>query len=132
MSQRDPALDHGGRLARFLDSAIRELKPVDDFKPVRTEVSAVGISTTLAAAPAKPLVNKFTELAGKVARSLKAMDARADRLSERLDKLDGKVDSTFDKHEGRLDQAESGMDVMDEALSGLIGHNGDPNDESKT
>lgn len=124
----DPALDNAGRrLADFLDRTIRELKPVDEFTPVRTEPPKVTL-----AVPAKPLVNKFTELAGKVARSLKAMDDRADRLSERLDKLDGKVDQTFDKHEGRLDQAETGMDVMDEALSGLIGHNGDPNDESKT
>lgn len=99
----DPALDTPGRrLDRFLTQAIAELKP-------------------------KPMPNKFTELADKVARSRKAMDERADRLSERLDALVGKADTAFTKHETHLDQAESGLDAMEEALSGLIGHNG-PND----
>jgi len=102
MSERDPALDTAGRLDAFLNRAITELKP-------------------------KPMSNKFTELAEKVAKSRKAMDERADQLSARLDKLNGKADQAFTKHETHLDQAESGMDAMEEALSGLIGHNG-PND----
>lgn len=120
----DPALDNAGRrLADFLDHAIRELKPVDDFQPVRTSDERLPAGTPLA----KPLVNKFTELAGKVARSRKAMDERADRLSDRLDGLNGKADQAFTKHETHLDQADAGLDAMEEALSGLIGHNG-PND----
>lgn len=99
----DPALDSAGRLDRFLTQAISDLKP-------------------------KPMSNKFTELAEKVARSRKSMDERADKLSERLDNLVGKADSAFTKHETHLDQAETGLDAMEEALSGLIGHNGDPND----
>lgn len=103
MTELDPALDTPGRrLDQFLTKAIRELKP-------------------------KPMPNKFTELAEKVARSRKAMDERADSLSERLDKLVGKADGAFTKHETHLDEAETGLDAMEEALSGLIGHNG-PND----
>lgn len=102
MTERDPALDSAGRLDGFLAKAITELKP-------------------------KPMPNKFTELAEKVAKSRKAMDERADQLSERLDRLNGKSDQTFTKHETHLDQAEGGLDAMEEALSGLIGHNG-PND----
>ncbi len=103
MSEHDPALDTAGRLDGFLRQAISELKPT------------------------KPMTNKFTELAEKVAKSRKAMDERADQLSERLDKLNSKADGAFTKHETHLDQAESGLDAMEEALSGLIGHNG-PND----
>jgi hypothetical protein len=99
MSEHDPALDSAGRLDRYLADTIAELKP-------------------------KPMPNKFTELAEKVARSRKAMDDRADRLSDRLDKLNGKADEAFSKHETHLDQAETGLDAMEEALSGLIGHNG--------
>ena len=103
-SSIDPALDTPGRrLDAFLTKAIAELKP-------------------------KPMPNKFTELADKIARSRKAMDERADSLGERLDKLVGKADGAFTKHESHLDEAESGLDAMEEALSGLIGHNGGPND----
>lgn len=99
----DPAIDNAGRLGDFLDRSIREMQP------------------------AKPMPNKFTELADRVERSRKGWDERADRLSERLDKLNGKADASFSKHETHLVEAESGLDAMDKALSGLIGHNG-PND----
>lgn len=102
MSERDPALDHSGRFGQFLTSAIQELKP-------------------------KTMPNKFSELADKVAKSQKAMDARADQLSARLDKLNQTADVAFTKHESAVDQAEQGIDAMEQALSGLIGHNG-PNE----
>lgn len=105
MPEHDPALDHSGRLGRFLNKAITELKPVEDPQPTRT-------------------INKFTELAAKVAQSQKVLGERADRLSERLDKLNEKADGAFAKHESVVDAAEKGMDDMEEALSGLIGHNG--------
>jgi 2-oxo-4-hydroxy-4-carboxy--5-ureidoimidazoline (OHCU) decarboxylase len=107
----DPALDSAGRLSQFLNEAIEETKAVDETKAI---------------SDVKP-VNKFTELAEKVAKSRKAMDDRADQLSARLDKLNSKADGAFTKHETHLDQAENGLDAMEEALSGLIGHNG-PND----
>jgi vancomycin resistance protein YoaR len=104
VNERDPALDHSGRLDRFLTGTIQELKP-------------------------KTMPNKFAELADKVTKSQKALDARADQLSARLDKLNQTADVAFTKHESAVDQAEHGIDAMEQALSGLIGHNG-PNESS--
>ena len=113
MSERDPALDHSGRqLSSFLTGAINELKPVEPKPPMPT-------------AP-----NKFAELADKVARSQKALDQRADQLSARLDKLNDTANAAFSKHEGALTQAEQGIDQMEQALSGLLGHNQPPNDSN--
>jgi chaperonin cofactor prefoldin len=125
MSERDPALDSAGRLDGFLTKAITELKPMDDSQPIRTSTGRLAVGALMGEI-VKP-VNKFTELAEKVAKSRKAMDERADQLSARLDKLNSKADGAFTKHETHLDQAENGLDAMEEALSGLIGHNG-PND----
>jgi hypothetical protein len=124
VSARDPALDTAGRFARFLDKTIKELKPVSEVQLVRTGFEPV------AAPAAKPVapVNKFAELAERVARTKKALDVRADKLSARLDSFDTKADVTFSKHESSLDIAEDGMDALENSLSGLIGHNGAPNE----
>lgn len=103
----DPALDHAGRLGQFLDRTIAELKPRERQ------------------------MNKFEELAQRVARTQRALDERADKLAARLDSFDAKADATFSKHEGAMDAAEGGIDKLEESLSGMIGHNGAPN-ESKT
>jgi hypothetical protein len=121
----DPALDSAGRLTQFLNEAIEETKAVDDLQPIRTSTERLPAGTPMGEV-VRP-VNKFTELAEKVAKSRKAMDDRADQLSARLDKLNSKADGAFTKHETHLDQAENGLDAMEESLSGLIGHNG-PND----
>jgi hypothetical protein len=133
----DPALDHSGRLGKFLDNAIRELKQVDepqsinasDVAPLKAEVPLATLMPAAAPAPTPAVkVDKFAALAAKVARSRKALDARADKLSARLDAFDTKVDTTFNKHESTLDDAEYGIDALDASLAHV--GNEDPNEAS--
>jgi hypothetical protein len=118
----DPAMDNSGRLNQFLEESIAELKPEQPaavVTPLPPAPSPVRASTKL---------NKFAELADRVARSQDSMNRRADALSSRLDKFEKMSDAVFNKHESNLDDAEHGMSQMEEALSGLMGHNGGPNE----
>lgn len=121
MSQRDPALDHGGRLARFLDRTIRELKPVDEFQPVRTEPPKV-----TPAMPAKPLVNKFTELAAKLKANQAVMHKEADALSAEADDVMPQFMEAVGKHRSILQSAKAGVKDMQDAANILS--NFDPNE----
>jgi hypothetical protein len=119
-ANHDPALDHAGRYGEFLTEAIDQLKgeQTADRLPAPTLASS--------APAAKPAINKFSELADKIARTRKALDARADKLIARVDAIGTKGNAAFDQHESALDEHERGIDSLDEALSGLIGHNRPP------
>lgn len=124
MASHDPALDHAGRFGDFLTDAINELKGE------QTADKLPDVTLNAAPKPAgRPSINKFSELADKIARTRKALDARADKLIARVEALGEKGGTAFDKHEDALDEHERGIDSLDEALSGLIGHNGPHTEE---
>lgn len=123
MNSHDPAIDSAGRLGEFLDNSITELKggqTADKLPPV----ALPSLPTTAPIKPKGP--NKFSELADRIARTRKALDARADKLITRVETLGEKGNAAFDQHEATIDEHERGITSMEEALSGLIGHNGAP------
>ena len=71
-------------------------------------------------------MNKFAEIAARSAEIRKNLDARADRLAERLDALPTLADATLGKHERMLDEHESGIQALEDSLRDMIGHNGAP------
>lgn len=71
-------------------------------------------------------MNKFAELAARSAEIRKNLDARADRLAERLGALPALADATLGKHERMLDEHESGIQALEDSLRDMIGHNGAP------
>jgi hypothetical protein len=74
----DPALDHSGRLATFLDDTIRELKQVDEPQSInRSDVAPLKVEVPLAtftpaATPAVKPLDKFEALAQKIAAATKS------------------------------------------------------------
>jgi len=124
LTEHDPALDQAGRFGEFLDRSIEELKPTADRLPTPVLASTAPRAPRAAAGP-----SKFSELADKIARTRRALDERADRLIERVENLGRKGEETFDRHEDALNEHERGIESMEEALSGLMGHNGAPIDE---
>lgn len=71
-------------------------------------------------------MNKFAEIAARSAEIRKNLDARADRLAERLGALPALADATLGKHERMLDEHESGIQALEDSLRDMIGHNGAP------
>lgn len=121
MSAHDPAIDHLGRYGEFLNETIDQLKggQTADKLP----------APTLAMPAPKPGINKFSELADKIAKTRKALDARADKLIARVETIGEKGNAAFDQHENALAEQERGIESMEESLSGLIGHNSQHSDE---
>lgn len=115
MSARDPALDTAGRFASFLNRTIKELKPVDEFKPVRPEPSPT-VSLGL---------NKFTELAAKLKANRAEMHAEADKLSAETDAVMDEFRHGVTKHRSILEDAKAGVQDLKDAAN--IMSNFDPN-----
>lgn len=119
--ERDPALDTPGRrFDQFLTRAIRELKPMDEFVPMHTDPVPV------AKPAAKPMVNKFTELAAKLKKNREVMNAEADALNAEVDSTMGTFHEAVGKHRSILDGARAGIKDMHEAANILS--NFDPNE----
>jgi hypothetical protein len=117
--ERDPALDTPGRrLDQFLTRAIAELKPVDEFTPTHPESVAIQ-------APAKPMVNKFTELAEKLKAVHKAANDEADKLSAEADEIMPLLLDAASKHRGGLQKQKAGIQELRDAANVLS--NFDPN-----
>jgi hypothetical protein len=91
------------QLDRFLGKAVGQLKQADQAS-----------------------MNKFAELAARSAEIRKNLDARADRLAERLDALPALADATLGKHERLMDEQESGIQALEDSLRDMAGHNGAP------
>lgn len=120
-TERDPALDTSGRrLDQFLTKAIRELKPMDEFVPTHPEPAQVAKPT------AKPMVNKFTELAKKLKANRETMSAEADALSAEADAIMPTFHEAVGKHRSLLSDAKSGIKDMADAANILS--NFDPNE----
>lgn len=115
MSERDPALDHAGRFASFLNRTIKELKPVDYFQPVRPEPTPA----------ARPALNKFTELAAKLKANRAEMLAEADSLSAETDAVMEVFRDGVTKHRSILEDAKAGVQDLNDAAN--IMSNFDPN-----
>lgn len=81
--------------------------------------------------PDQAAMNKFAEIAARSAAIRKSLEARADKLAERLDALPALADATLGKHERMLDEHENGIEAMEESLRDMIGHNGAPSDPEK-
>lgn len=117
----DPALDHAGRrLSDFLDRTIKELKPVEEFKSLRPDPLPVVTPV------AKPLVNKFTELAAKLKANRELMHKEADALSAEADAMMPNFTEAVGKHRSILQDAKAGIKDMQDAANILS--NFDPNE----
>ena len=86
----------------------------------------LGKAVTETKASDRVAMNKFAELAARSAEIRKNLDARADRLAERLDALPSLADATLGKHERLMDEQESGIQALEDSLRDMLGHNGAP------
>lgn len=71
-------------------------------------------------------MNKFQELAAKIRAGQTEMDQEADALSAEVDKTLTAFREAAGQHRSMLSSARDGVKAMQEAASGLIGHNGAP------
>jgi hypothetical protein len=94
------ALEKSAELGQFLDKAI-------------TETKASGM-------------NKFAELAAKIKAGQSEMDQEADALSAEVDTTLTAFREAANQHRSMLSAARDGVKAMQEAVSGLMGHNGSP------
>jgi hypothetical protein len=95
-----PGVAKSEELGRFLDKAITETKT--------------------------PAMNKFAELAAKIKAGQTEMDQEADSLSAEVDTTLTAFREAANQHRSMLSAARDGVKAMQEAVSGLIGHNGSP------
>lgn len=68
-------------------------------------------------------MNKFTEIAERIAKTRQAWNDQADDLAKRLDRLTPIADAAFAKHNADLDAAESGLKEMEDAVRDQAGAN---------
>lgn len=73
-------------------------------------------------------MNKFQELAAKIRAGQTEMDQEADSLSVEVDETLTAFRAAAGQHRSMLGSAREGVQAMQEAASGLIGHNGAPLD----
>lgn len=96
----DPTVQKSVELGQFLDRAITETKAT--------------------------AMNKFAELAAKIKSGQSEMDQEADALSAEVDQTLTAFREAATKHRSMLGAARDGVKAMQEAVSGLVGHNGAP------
>lgn len=102
------------------------MTPAETLAKVKQLDRFLGKAVTEIKASDRTTMNKFAELASRSAEIRKSIEDRADRLATRLDALPALADATLGKHEKLLDEEEQGIKLLEEALSGMIGHNGAP------
>lgn len=71
-------------------------------------------------------MNKFAELAAKIKAGQSEMDQEADALSAEVDTTLTAFREAANQHRSMLSAARDGVKAMQEAVSGLMGHNGSP------
>lgn len=76
-------------------------------------------------------MNKFAELAAKIKSNLTTMHDEADVLSREADETMTAFMGAAGQHRSMLADAKDGVQAMQEAVSGLIGHNGAPLDDAQ-
>lgn len=116
MTQRDPALDHAGRLTSFLNRTIKELKPVDNkvtvIAPNKLSTSDdLVVSLTGASSLATALTARIAAAKAKFADSNTKVDAafgKMDNVSVVLEQVAKKIEAEANEAMAQIGQISNG------------------------